>query len=220
MIKSSWVATASMGFLWENAGKMQTFFLARELEKTYTADNTTHSLPSGALFLGLQRALHKNIQGQLGFEFAHTGDANLSGNVWDDADSRFNNYTYKYVVQHTQIALKGKLIGDLGWPIQPWVSAAIGVGFNRAVNFSNSPLIFEAVSAPNFTSHTTTAFAYTLGAGIEHALTKQWKVGLGYEFSDWGKSQLASAPGQTLNSGLALSHLYTSSVLLNLTYQS
>jgi opacity protein-like surface antigen len=220
MIKSSWVATASLGFGWENAGNTQTFYLAPELEKTYTADNSTHSFPSGELFLGIQRTLHKKIQGQLGFEIARTGDANVSGNIWDDADSRFNNYTYKYAVQHTHIALKGKLLGDMGWPVQPWISAAVGVGFNRSDYFSNLPIIFEAVPAPNFNSNTTTAFTYTIGAGFEQELTKHWKAGLGYEFADWGKSQLRRAAGQTLNSGLSLSHLYNSSILLNLTYQS
>ena len=43
-------------------------------------------------------------------------------------------------------------------------------------------------------------------------------VGVGYEFSDWGKSQLGRAPGQTINSGLALSHFYTNAFQPNVTY--
>jgi hypothetical protein len=43
-------------------------------------------------------------------------------------------------------------------------------------------------------------------------------VGAGYEFADWGKSGLNRAAGQTLNTGLALNHLYTNGVLVNLTY--
>jgi hypothetical protein len=71
--------------------------LAPELEKTYAADHSTHSFPSGTLFLGIQQTLYKKLQGQFGFEIARTGDANLSGNIWDDADSNFNNNTYKYL---------------------------------------------------------------------------------------------------------------------------
>lgn len=44
--------------------------------------------------------------------------------------------------------------------------------------------------------------------------------GIGYEFADWGRSQLNRAPGQTLNSGLSLSHLYTNGFLFNLTYSA
>ncbi|MGL6035737.1 MAG: porin family protein, partial [Legionella sp.] len=60
--------------------------------------------------------------------------------------------------------------------------------------------------------------AYTVGAGLQKSLNDNWQVGVGYEFADWGKSQLASAPEQTLNSGLGLNHLYTNGVLLNVTY--
>lgn len=70
----------------------------------------------------------------------------------------------------------------------------------------------------NFASNTTTAFTYTLGAGVQRHLNPHWQVGIGYEFSDWGSSQLNRASGQTLNSGLLLSHLYTNELLFNLTY--
>jgi opacity protein-like surface antigen len=219
VIKSSWVLTASLGTGWESAGDTQ-FFLAPDIQKTFAANRSTHSFVNGDLFLGIQHALRQNLQGQIGLEVAHTGDADLTGNVWDDADANFNNYTYKYAVQQTRIALKGQLIGDLGLPVQPWISAAVGVGFNRSYDFSNSPTIFEAIPMPNFTSHTRTAFTYTVGIGVERELMKHWKVGLGYEFADWGKSQLGRASGQTQNGGLALSHLYTSSVLLGITYQA
>jgi hypothetical protein len=43
------------------------------------------------------------------------------------------------------------------------------------------------------------------------------KIGDGYEFADWGQSQLGRASGQTLSPGLSLNHLYTHGVLFNLT---
>ncbi|MDP3560163.1 MAG: porin family protein, partial [Legionellaceae bacterium] len=94
----------------------------------------------------------------------------------------------------------------------------IGVGFNQAYKFMNSPKIFAAVQTPNFVQHTETAFTYTVGAGIEREISKHWQTGIGYEFSDWGASRLSRAYGQTLNSGLSLNHLYTNGFLLNVTY--
>ncbi len=79
-------------------------------------------------------------------------------------------------------------------------------------------LLFEALPNSNFTNHTKTAFTYTLGAGVQKALNDHWQAGVGYEFADWGKSELGRALGQTMNSGLTLNHLYTNAVLLNLTY--
>ncbi|HHS9463875.1 TPA: outer membrane protein, partial [Legionella anisa] len=76
----------------------------------------------------------------------------------------------------------------------------------------------EALPNPDFADHTKTAFTYTLGAGVQKALNDHWQIGAGYEFADWGKSELGRAFGQTMNSGLALNHLYTNGVLFNLTY--
>lgn len=215
-----WVSTLSLGAAWENTGTTQTFYLTPEIEKAYIADNSTRSLFDGELFLGLQKALPHTLQGQLGLAIGFTNNASLAGVIWDDADPEFNNHTYNYKIQHTHVAVKGKLLADPGYWLIPWISGSLGVGFNNARDFYNKPLIYEALSNPNFSSHCQTAFTYTLGAGVQKALSAHWQMGIGYEFADWGKSNLGQAAGQSLNSGLRLSHLYTNGVLLNFTYLS
>ncbi|MCW8398836.1 porin family protein [Legionella sp. PATHC038] len=214
----AWVGTVSVGPVWEDGGKTQTFYLAPDIEKTYAATKSTNTLFDGEVFLGLQKWLSQTLQGQLGVAVAATSNAKLSGHIWDDADPEFDNFTYEYKIQHTHVAVKGKLLADMGYWLIPWVSGSIGVGFNDAHAFHNTPLIFEALPNPNFASHTETAFSYTVGAGVQKALTSHWQVGVGYEFSDWGKSSLGRAEEQTENSGLTLNHLYTNGVLFNLTY--
>ena len=214
----NWVGTISAGPVWEGAGQTQTFYLAPNIIKTYAAEHTTHALFDGEVFVGIQKELPKALLGQIGLAVAATSNARLSGNIWDDADSTFNNYSYSYQVQHTHVVVKGKLLADRGYWFMPWVSASLGVGFNDAHGFQNTPLISQAVTMPNFASNTETSFTYTLGAGIQKTLNSHWQVGVGYEFSDWGQSQLNRASGQTLNSGLSLNHLYTNGVLFNLTY--
>ena len=61
----------------------------------------------------------------------------------------------------------------------PWVSASLGVGFNRAHDFTNTPLIFEALPNNNFEDHTKTAFTYTL---VPRLLNKQitWQAASHY----------------------------------------
>ena len=219
-LKSSGVATLSLGPVWENAGSTQTFYLAPNIEKTYAANHASHALVDGEIFLGIQKPIREKLEGQIGLAVATTGNASLSGNTWDDAQAQFNNYTYEYQVRHTHVAIKGKLLADRGYVVTPWVSGSLGVGFNQAHDFSNTPTISEAVVMPNFASNTTTAFTYTLGLGVERHLNAHWQAGLGYEFADWGKSQLNRASGQTLNSGLSLPHLYTNGLLFNLTYSA
>ena len=217
-IASTWVATVSFGPVWENSGTTQTFFLAPGIEKTYVADKSFHALPEGELFLGIQKLLPKQLVGQLGLLVATTGNAILSGDVWDDADSNFNNYTYTYKVKNTRVSIKGKVLADKGYIVAPWISGSIGVGFNQAHNFTNTPTLEQAVAISNFTNNTTTALTYTLGAGIQRYIDNHCQVGIGYEFADWGKSQLGRQSSQILNSGPAMNHLYTNGFLVNLTY--
>ncbi len=218
MLKSSGVATLSIGPVWENAGNTQTFYLAPNIEKTYAANHASHALVDGEVFLGIQKPLREKLDGQIGLAVATTGNASLSGHIWDDAESQFNNYTYDYQVKHTHVAIKGKLLADRGYVVTPWVSGSLGVGFNQAHDFINAPLISQAVVMSNFSSNTTTAFTYTLGAGVQRQLNPHWQAGIGYEFADWGRSQLNRASGQTLNTGLSSPHLYTNGLLFSLTY--
>lgn len=215
---SSSVASFSVGPVWANKGQTQTFYLAPEIEKTYAASNSTQALADAELFWGVKKSLAYQLQGQLGLAVATTSNAGLSGNIWDDASPTFDNYTYDYKLRHTHVAVKAKVLADRGFVVTPWLSGSIGVGFNQARNFTNTPKIFEAVMMPNFTDHTTTSFTYTVGAGLARNITKHVQVGLGYEFADWGKSRLNAAPDQTLGSGLALSHFYTNGLLFNFTY--
>lgn len=214
----NYVVTLSAGPTWADPGKTQTFYLAPEIEKTYVADNSTRTLAAGEIFLGVQKVLSEHTLGQLGLAVAGAGNAKLSGIIWDDADPQFDNFSYSYRINHLHVAAKAKLLFDRGYVVIPWISASAGVGFNHAYDFNNTPLIFEAVQMPNFSSNTKTAFTYTLGAGIQKAISNHWQVGVGYEFADWGKSQLDRAAGQTLNSGLSLDHLYTNGVMFNITY--
>lgn len=214
----AWVGAISAGPVWAKGGRTQTLFLTPEIGRTYVANQSTQALFNGEAFLGLQKVLTPMIQSQLGLAVGYTSPINLSQNIWDGDDIDYYNYNSHYKIQHTHVALKGKLLMDAGYWVTPWVSGSLGVGFNRAYGFHNTPIIFEALPTADFSSHTQTAFTYTLGAGVQKSLNKHWQVGVGYEFADWGKSRLGPAAGQTQNNGLSLNHLYTNGVLLNLTF--
>lgn len=215
-----WVGTFSVGPVWESNGQTQTFYLTPEIEKTYAAQQPTHALADGELFIGKQKQLSHALQAQLGLAVSTTSDASLAGQIWDDADPQFANYNYSYKIQHTHLAVKSKLLMDKEFWLMPWISGSLGVGFNNAHAYQNTPLIYEAVVNPNFASHTNSTFTYTLGAGVQKTINQHWQVGLGYEFADWGKSNLGRAAEQTLNSGLQINHFYTNGLLFNLTYLS
>lgn len=215
------VVGISGGPTWVTGNQTQTINLQPDITKTYTGNNQSSPIPSAEFFAGWQKAffsMHQPVIGQLGVSFVDTGDTTLSGNVWEDGDPAFNNFNYTYKVNHMHVAIKGRLIGNYNTPLKPYISASAGVGCNRAHNFVITPTVSGEVAAPGFQSNTTTTFTYTLGIGLQMNITSQLQAAIGYEFADWGKVQLSRAPGQTMNQGPTLNHLYGNEVQLSLFY--
>lgn len=216
----SWVGTISGGGFWAKGGNTQSINQAEEVFRTFATRKANNFLVAGELFAGIQTGLTERIKAQLGLALATTGSAKMQGEIWEDEDPEFNNYLYQYKVQHNRVALKAKILMDKGYKITPWVSASAGIGYNRAYSFTNNPTIFEALPTSNFNNKTQTALAYTLGIGLQKNIDTHWQIGLGYEFANWGKNELARSPEQTVGSGLHLGHLYTNGILLSLTYNT
>ena len=210
------VASVSLGPAWSQPGTTQTFYLQPDIEKTYTNLTSTKLLGVGELFFGLQHSVYSTLQGQFGVALAGTTSMTLNGSIWEDADPNFNNFDYSYKIQHAHIAAKAKLINNIPWIFQPYIAGSLGVAFNRASNFSIVTKLSEETPAPLFNSQTTTAFTYTVGAGLQKKLSEHWQFGVGYEFADWGNTTLAAGSGQTLNTGPSLNHVYTHELQFNL----
>lgn len=212
-----YVMTLSAGPVWAKANHTQTFYLQPDIQKTYVADSSIHTLANGELFLGLQRRINAHVDGQLGLAVLATSVVKPSGNIWDDGYAEFNNYDYVYKINHVHVAAKSKLLLSQR-RIEPYLSASIGVGSNRAHGYENIPTIFAAYPEPNFSSHSTTVFVYTLGIGLKYAIKSNLQAGVGYEFANLGSSKLGRGPGQTLGGGLSLHALSTNGVMFNVTY--
>ncbi len=216
---SRWLATFSIGTIWENAGNNhQTVSLNPGQENTYAGNNSTHTLANAEIFLGIQNFISETLPVQTGLAFATTGSADITGNIWLNGNPAATNYTYNYKIRHSHIVLKGKLLFDNGYFLTPWVSVSAGVGFNQSRDFVNHPTVTGAAAMPDFSNNTTTAFTYALGVGVKHNLTPHWQIGAGYEFADWGKSQLGTTDTQTTGHGLSIQDIYTNGLLFNVTY--
>lgn len=148
------------------------------------------------------------------------GSSMSIGPVWESAGKTQTFYLATdiiktYVASNATHAL---VDGEVFVEIQYALGEREFSGGNDAHGFKNTPLSTQAVTMPNFGTHTEMSFTYPLEPGIQNALNPYWQVGTGYEFADWGQRQLNSASGQTLNSGLNINHLNTNGVLFNLTY--
>lgn len=207
---------AGASFL-KNQGN-QTFYLAPGIEKTYAGKSSNNAIGNFSLLFGVQKILTPSFFGRFGIGLGFASSSQLNGNIWDDAEPQFNNFEYNYDLQHAEVTLEAKLLADMGIVVYPWISGSIGAGFNRATNFTSTPIVCGVLPIPDFTDNTTTGFTYSFGAGLEYALKENLKVGIGYEFAHWGNSTLGRTPEQTLNSGLSFNSIYTNGISLNLNY--
>lgn len=212
------VITLSGGPAWTNPGQMQQVMLLPFLSQLYVTQSNTQTIGSGEVALSLQHPLKQHIKGQIGLAVAAATSIPLSGEIWQDNDPDFNNFNYAYKINHAHIAIRGKLFADYSQFIQPYLSASLGLGFNQAYNYSDTPKLPEVVSEPPFQKNTNTVFVYTLDAGIQRVFYDLWTIGIGYEFADWGKSQLSGAMNQRVGSGLAVNHIYINQLLISLSF--
>jgi len=212
------VMTLSGGPAWYSEGQSQTVQLGPDTIKRYSPNSKTHATGTGELFLGLSSPITPQWIGQLGLALAYTGTGKLQGDIWEDADPAFNNYYYNYKLSSTRVAVKAKLIANMDYFVQPYMSGSAGVGINSSRSFTITPKIFPEVAAPPFRNHTNTSFSYTAGVGLQAPVNEQWVVGVGYEFADTGKSSLNSAQAQQTANSVQLSHFYTNELQFSITY--
>lgn len=214
------VYSLSMWVGWPiNNQKNQTIYLEPDLVKTYTAAQSAQALAQGEIFAGWQKVLPHELTGEIGIAYGASATERLSGNIWEDADPTFNNFNYDYQLNHQRVMVEGMLMAPAFWKnVSPYIKVGIGAAFNQLGSYSITPLIDEEVAAPPFYSNTTTAFSYMVGAGLHAPIKKNWQIGIGYAFSDWGKSQLKPAAGETLNNTPSLPNFYLNSVVVQLSY--
>lgn len=208
----------NIGPQWDSPGETKQFSVEQGIPKTYAAVSTPQTLMGGEFFVGAQHRLNSWSDLQLGVAVAMTSLTSVSGDIWEDADPDFNNYTYAYKLAPFRTTLSAKWLFNGFEHITPYLNAGLGLSFNRSYDYHITPKIFEEVSSPLYTSNVPVSFAYDVGIGLQKQLNAHIQIGLGYVFSDWGQSSLGRAPKQTANSPLSLSHLYMNQLLVSLNY--
>lgn len=208
---SGFIATLGLGPGWARPGDSQILTLQPDIQKAYvplpmrrtlqlisTAEGTD-SLVVGELFLGYHSLINSVVEGQFGLAIGASSQVKLKGSVYEDADPIFNNYSYTYGIRNTRLALKAKVLYDPSYyDLFPYLSASGGLGYNHASGFTIKPKIPEEVDPPVFSNNNETGFTYSFGIGLEAAVDVNWRVGIGYEFTNWGKSALGRAMDQTV----------------------
>lgn len=213
-----YLASISAGPAWGSGGTTQNIWVEPSVLKAYDPNTKQQLFGYGEVFAGLDFPINTRLNSQLGLVVGFSNNAPQSGDIWDDADNEFNNYSYRYDLQHTFVGLKGKVLLKNTYYVVPWLSADIGLGINSAKNYSNTPKIFQAIPSPNFINNTDLTFSYRVGAGAQYNLTERAQIGIGYEFADWGNSALGPITGIQSADAISMNHYYVNELMVNLTY--
>ncbi|MBA2655388.1 MAG: porin family protein [Tatlockia sp.] len=228
---TGFVATLSAGPAWARPGERHTLTLHPTLQQTFlpvrqsralrlvsTADGT-RTLATGELFLGMRNAVNSVVEGQLGLSLGASTSVRLKGSALQDTNPLHHNFNYSYNIRNSRVAAKAKFLYDTDfYDLFPYLSGSAGLSFNRASGFSFSSKIPGEIPPPAFHDNSQHELSYSIGVGLETTLDAGWRLGLGYEFLDWGRSALARAIGQTVGQGPYVSHLRSHELLVSVTY--
>ncbi|KTD68391.1 outer membrane protein [Legionella steelei] len=215
-LDSHYLLDLSFGPAWISGSKQnpQTFKRHTDLEITFLHNKSSNSpVFNGEQFLGVQKAVTSNLMGQVGLVAAETSTIALNGSIWNGINSNFHNFNYKFRLSHIDVGVKGKLIYDSTFAMNPYVSAGIGMNFNQALGLGISSLDNNEVYNPFVENQSSNSFMYQVGAGLHEALNTHWLLSVGYQFKYIGQTHL-NIDGDQLNSG----NLYLNVVQFEIAY--
>lgn len=215
------ILTLSGGPGWVDPGTTQNLYLDYDYNNGYLPGSNQQPIGFGEVYLAVQKSLNTNLDNQFGIAFSGAWMAKVNGQVWQYNDPLFYNYVYSYNLNSLRLALRDKIIFDQGIGsqiIRPYITGSVGIAWNHSESFIQSPLSTDIPLTPAFSDRTQNAFTYSAGAGLQTQAWNHLVFAVGYEFFDWGRSALAAAPGQSINSGLSMSHLYMNTLLFSISY--
>jgi len=215
------ILTLSGGPGWINPGTTQNLDLDYDYNNGYVPTSNQQVIGFGEVYLALQKSINTNLANQFGIAFSGSWMAKNTGQVWQYNEPLFYNYDYTYNVRQLRLALRDKLIFEQGLfnqKVMPYVTGSVGIGFNRSYSYTETVLSSAVSTNPAFANNSLNAFTYSVGAGLQTCPWNHFIFGVGYEFMDWGRSALGSAPGQVLNTAPSMSHLYMNTLLFNITF--
>ena len=145
-------------------------------------------------FLGVEHSLpYSGFFVQAGIEYTYLGSVSVNGlNTVGIEPQTSTLYNYNYRLQTQQVLAVGKLLATTHDIFHPYLSVGLGGAFNDASEFSATTQETGSVNlTPTFDSNTRGDFSYSVGVGVDTNVNQHVRVGLGYQFSGFGKVSLS-----------------------------
>ncbi len=186
----------------------------------YSANHSSQTSPFIDLYLAAEWNLDPYWMFQGGVAYNQTSPFAAKGTFLQGADiESSDSYTYQYGILSRRLLLDGKLLYLIKEHFHAYVLVGFGAAFNDAYSYSTDVPPFLTFTR-TYSNHSTTAFSYEMGGGVDADITDQLRLGIGYRFADLGKAQLGSATidSTSVSGTLSQSHLYTNELLAQMTW--
>ena len=214
------VFTFTAGAFISQSGQSQSFTPLDLCSYNYEpkGSNTTNIMWGGFVGSEVKRSSSWGLIAGLGYYQPNL--LSTKGILTQGADAvSSDTYSYRYQIQSQQVLAEGKLYWIAQERLQPFLMIGIGAAFNKTSNYqTNVPPFLEFT--PVFSNHTQTTFTYAIGPGIDISLSKSFRIGVVYRFTDLGVANTGSAQIDAIpiSSTLKQSHFYANQILAQLTY--
>ncbi len=214
------VFTFSAGASVSQLGQSQSFAPLDLCRYSYKPNdsNATHMLWGGFVGSEVKRSPSWGLMAGLGYYQPSTFSTN--GILTQGADPTSDDaYHYKYRTQSQQLLAEGKLYWIAKERIQPFLMLGVGAAFNNTSHYQTGVPPFLEFT-PAFSNHTQTNFTYAIGPGIDISLSKSFRIGVAYRFTDLGAANTGSAKIDAIpiSNTLKQSHLYANQMLAQFTF--
>jgi len=156
---------------------------------------------------------------RIGVSAHYISGMNAEGNLQQGISPPYYPSKWSYSIDSFQYLLDVKWSRPVRSQYFPYIYLGLGMASNRAYDYATT-IPDWLTATPEYKSHTTHSFAWSLGLGVDYSVMPRLSLGFGYRFMNLGKVGLGPGFIQGSNAGTRLTqpNLYNNIFLAQLNY--
>lgn len=223
-IKIKGYVAASGGFSIAKVGKTQDLNLVQYPagippdHNTYISESNRAAKSTIGLNFGVFLPIYKIISAGIGAGIYQSSYFDAKGKIYQLGNPEYYNMDYKYQLLNTRLVAESRIFVKISDEIIPYLLFSAGSAWNKADKYQEIPTADTHFLPQAFSSNTTTGFTYSFGIGADYSLAEHWRLGLEYQYADWGKGRLGLSPNQNTSDHLETGKITVHSIYFRITY--
>ena len=187
--EGTWYASGSMGAAFPTVGSSFDAHTGIGWSDDIYLQKSTHNseILSGAFGYRWYRQQRWFPYLFLNANYAFVFPTTINGRIVQFSLPQYNNFAFQYDIQRqTVLAIAKGTLFDYHH-LLPFVSFGAGVTLNRIQHYQEVADIgiYPRIS-PAYANHTNTQFSYSLGVGVDYALSHRFWLGVQYQYGHYG----------------------------------